>query len=124
MDVDTVSFVVRYYLDNKTVSLRMIHSELEYGFEYLGNTSRLVVTPLTDRYKVNSKDKVLLHKYLIFTRILDKVLIQRIIYVKSVCFYNLLCNKSTKKCIWSFLALVGFTPSKRSKIFIMRGVTP
>ena len=39
----------RYYWQDKTVRLMMIHTNLEYGFEYLGNTNRLVITPLTDR---------------------------------------------------------------------------
>ena len=47
---------MRYYLaksiedpNEPTVNIEMISTTIEYGFEYLGNASRLVVTPLTER---------------------------------------------------------------------------
>lgn len=43
------NFYFRYYWTDEFLYIRAVNAEFPYGFEYLGNTGRLVITPLTDR---------------------------------------------------------------------------
>ncbi|XP_073413059.1 dynein axonemal heavy chain 3-like [Dendrobates tinctorius] len=40
---------MRYYWEKDNVVVKMVTTSVPYGYEYLGNSSRLVLTPLTDR---------------------------------------------------------------------------
>ncbi|KAK3261578.1 hypothetical protein CYMTET_29517 [Cymbomonas tetramitiformis] len=40
---------LRYYMEDESIVVRMINAVAYYGYEYLGNSGRLVITPLTDR---------------------------------------------------------------------------
>lgn len=40
---------MRFYIEEESIICKQVNAKLPYGYEYLGATTRLVITPLTDR---------------------------------------------------------------------------
>lgn len=48
-DFDWSAQLRYYWEENDTLRVKMVTAIIDYGYEYLGNSLRLVITPLTDR---------------------------------------------------------------------------
>ena len=57
---DIFYVLCRYYWVEENLYIRAVNAEFLYGYEYLGNTGRLVITPLTDRSEMSSYGIVVL----------------------------------------------------------------
>lgn len=52
---------LRYYMTDTGVDVRIINACVPYAYEYLGNSDRLVITPLTDRCYITLMSAYQLH---------------------------------------------------------------